>query len=250
MNAPGRAVRWYRGPCQRIVFRSRHELLPYRQQRHEAARGQQGDGIADEPDAMGRLPEPRRSAACPCNGERRPSFRLADGRTQTRRAVPAEEPERPVRHYGAGQRERLTVLVRASELFDDQAAGIDAAEWCASAMAVQRREAECCGEFIGPVGDVARGVMVFHGSEDACRFHAEQGAIPGICCRNAGAERGPSRARRVSGLERVGVQLVPRQQLVEVGAVALGESGRLADVARGDLQDLGEVVAGEFVPRL
>jgi hypothetical protein len=33
-------------------------------------------------------------------------------------------------------------------------------------------------------------------------------------------------------------ELVPRQQLVEVGAVALRETCRLADIASGDLEDL------------
>ena len=56
--------------------------------------------------------------------------------------------------------------------------------------------------------------------------------------------------RRLRLLEVVRQQLVARQQLVEVGAVALREPRRLADVAGGDLQDLRQVVAREFVARL
>src|SRR6185437_3070376 len=45
-------------------------------------------------------------------------------------------------------------------------------------------------------------------------------------------------------------QLVARQQLVEVGAVASRQAGRLADVATGDLQDLRQVAARELIARL
>ena len=40
---------------------------------------------------------------------------------------------------------------------------------------------------------------------------------------------------------------MPRQEFVEVGAVAFSETCGLADVAGGDLQDLRQVVAGELV---
>ncbi len=42
----------------------------------------------------------------------------------------------------------------------------------------------------------------------------------------------------LSRLEGVRVQVVAGEQLIEVGAVALGESGGLADVAHRDLQNL------------
>ena len=58
-------------------------------------------------------------------------------------------------------------------------------------------------------------------------------------------------ARAASALlEVLGHQLVPTQQLVEIGAVALGQARGLADVAAGDLQDLRQVAARKFIARL
>src|SRR5215475_1571114 len=45
-------------------------------------------------------------------------------------------------------------------------------------------------------------------------------------------------------------QLVAGQQFVEVGTVAPRQACRLADVAAGDLQDLRQVAAREFIARL
>src|SRR5690606_20375365 len=61
------------------------------------------------------------------------------------------------------------------------------------------------------------------------------------------AEAGPS-ARH--GLERRRLEPVALEQLVELGAVAPGEPRRLRDVARGDLQQLHEVVVLEAAARL
>ena len=58
-------------------------------------------------------------------------------------------------------------------------------------------------------------------------------------------------ARRVAhGLELRRAELVLVQQLVELGAVALGDARRLRHVAVGDLQQLGQVVALELAARL
>ena len=43
---------------------------------------------------------------------------------------------------------------------------------------------------------------------------------------------------------------MPPQQLVELGAIALGETRRLRDVALGDLEKLGQVLALEATPRI
>ena len=80
---------------------------------------------------------------------------------------------------------------------------------------------------------------------------------------NPGAHRTAAGARRqhhgglvqralaaLAFLEIVRHQLVPPEQLVEVGAVALRQSRRLADVPPGDLQDLRQVAARELIPRL
>src|SRR5690348_13109106 len=45
-------------------------------------------------------------------------------------------------------------------------------------------------------------------------------------------------------------ELVARQELVEIGPVALGEPRRLAHIAAGDLQNLRQVAAGELVTGL
>src|SRR5260221_9656575 len=50
-------------------------------------------------------------------------------------------------------------------------------------------------------------------------------------------------------LEIVRKQLVARQQLVEVRAVAFRQARGLADIARRDLEDLRQVIAREFVAR-
>src|SRR5882672_4107652 len=50
-------------------------------------------------------------------------------------------------------------------------------------------------------------------------------------------------------LEVVRRQLVTPEELVEVRAIALGETGRLAHVAARDLQDLREIIARELVAR-
>src|SRR5690606_163423 len=63
----------------------------------------------------------------------------------------------------------------------------------------------------------------------------------------AAAPATPARSARLEG---VGVQVVAWQELVEVGAIALGEPRRLAHVAHRDLQDLRQVIAGELVARL
>ncbi len=47
--------------------------------------------------------------------------------------------------------------------------------------------------------------------------------------------------RRARTLELGRIEVVLVQQLVELGAIALGNSRRLADVATGNLQQLGEV---------
>ena len=62
-----------------------------------------------------------------------------------------------------------------------------------------------------------------------------------------------ARSRELSGsalFEIVGQQLVARQQLVEVGAIAFGQARRLADIAARDLQDLRQIIAREFIARL
>ena len=51
-------------------------------------------------------------------------------------------------------------------------------------------------------------------------------------------------------LELLGRELVPREQLVEVGTVAPCQSRGLAHVATGDLQDLRQIAAGELIARL
>ena len=56
---------------------------------------------------------------------------------------------------------------------------------------------------------------------------------------------------KISGvLKLIRLQLVPCQQLVKVCAVSFGQSSRLAYIALGDLQDLGQIVPGELVPGL
>ena len=54
----------------------------------------------------------------------------------------------------------------------------------------------------------------------------------------------------LSVLEIIRHQLVPSEQLVEIGAVAFRQARRLTDAAAGDLQDLRQVAAGEFIARL
>src|SRR6202041_350673 len=56
--------------------------------------------------------------------------------------------------------------------------------------------------------------------------------------------------RESAFLEVVRQQLVARQQFVEVRAVALRQARRLAHIAGRDLQDLRQIVAGEFITRL
>ena len=51
----------------------------------------------------------------------------------------------------------------------------------------------------------------------------------------------------LAGLELVRVQVMSRQQLVEIRAIALREPRRLADVAHRDLQNLRQVITSEFV---
>src|ERR1700724_3554819 len=51
-------------------------------------------------------------------------------------------------------------------------------------------------------------------------------------------------------LEVIGMQSMTRQELVEISPAALGETGGLGHVAGGSLQVLGEIIAGEFIPRL
>jgi hypothetical protein len=51
-------------------------------------------------------------------------------------------------------------------------------------------------------------------------------------------------------LEFLRCQLMPPQQFVEIGTVALGQTRRLADIAAGDLQDLRQIAARELVARL
>ena len=60
----------------------------------------------------------------------------------------------------------------------------------------------------------------------------------------------PSMICRSTSLEIFRRQLMPRQQLVEIRAVALGKPRCLAHVAPGDLQDLREIAARELVARL
>ena len=43
---------------------------------------------------------------------------------------------------------------------------------------------------------------------------------------------------------------MPCEELVEVGAVASRETRRLTDIAAGNLQDLGQITAREFIARL
>lgn len=50
-------------------------------------------------------------------------------------------------------------------------------------------------------------------------------------------------------LEQLGIEVVPLEQFVEFGTVALGQSRRLGDVAAGDLEEFGEVFALEFASR-
>src|SRR4051812_40315712 len=50
------------------------------------------------------------------------------------------------------------------------------------------------------------------------------------------------------GFEELGIELVTLQELVELGAVALGEACRLGHVAFGDPEDLREILALEFAP--
>src|ERR1019366_4395761 len=61
---------------------------------------------------------------------------------------------------------------------------------------------------------------------------------------------GPPLPDGLARLEVVRHQLVATEQLVEIGAVALGKTRRLADVAAGDLQDLRQVAARELLARL
>ena len=68
--------------------------------------------------------------------------------------------------------------------------------------------------------------------------------------RRSGADRVTKSAFALTTLEVFRRQLVPRQQLVEVRAVALGEACRLADVAAGDLQDLRKIAARKLITRL
>src|SRR5437763_14115930 len=62
--------------------------------------------------------------------------------------------------------------------------------------------------------------------------------------------RGGRLRARSALLELLRRQLVAREELVEIGAVAPREPRGLAHVAAGDLQDLREVAAGELVARL
>lgn len=43
---------------------------------------------------------------------------------------------------------------------------------------------------------------------------------------------------------------IAQQKLVEIGAMALGETSGLGDIARGTLQTLDEVTAREFIARI
>src|ERR1700675_1193906 len=51
-------------------------------------------------------------------------------------------------------------------------------------------------------------------------------------------------------LEVIGMQSMPRQELVEISPAALGKTGGLGHVAGGSLQVLGEIVAREFITPL
>src|SRR5579862_5899582 len=51
-------------------------------------------------------------------------------------------------------------------------------------------------------------------------------------------------------LELLGCELMPCEELVEVGAVAPCETRRLTDIAAGNLQDLGQITAHELIARL
>src|SRR5258708_2700764 len=65
------------------------------------------------------------------------------------------------------------------------------------------------------------------------------------CTRGSGV-----RPLALAALENLRVELVTPEQLVELGAVALGEPRRLRDVALGDLQELRQVFALEAAARV
>src|SRR6185436_5841748 len=66
-----------------------------------------------------------------------------------------------------------------------------------------------------------------------------------ICCR----PRATGSAWFLNGLEQFGVEMMPLQKLVELGAIALGQSRRLGNIAPSDFQKFGEIVAFEFAAR-
>src|SRR5688572_3703906 len=72
-------------------------------------------------------------------------------------------------------------------------------------------------------------------------------ALTGFSSVRTRADKTAAKPSVLSGLEQLRVELMALQQLVELGAVALGETRSLRDVAFGDLQQSREILALEFL---